>query len=73
MRILILRYKKNRRKAKHVRFLENRIAFLHNEIVSASFRGEYSFNKNITVIKGNLENKAKLLKKYNRRLKLILY
>ena len=73
MRILILRYKKNRRKAKHVRFLENRIAFLHSEIVSASFRGEYSFNKNITVIKGNLENKAKLLKKYNRRLKLILY
>ncbi len=73
MRILIRRYKKNRRKAKHVRFLENRIAFLHNEIVSASFRGEYSFNKNITVIHGNLENKAKLLKKYNRRLKILIY
>jgi len=73
MRILIRRYKKSRRKAKHVKFLENRIAFLHNEIVSASFNGEYSFNKNITVIKGNLENKAKLLKKYNRRLKILIY
>ena len=73
MRILIRRYKKNRRKAKHVRFLENRIAFLHNEIVSASFKSEYSFNKNITVMHGNIENKAKLLKKYNRRLKLIVY
>lgn len=73
MRILIRRYKKNRRKAKHVRFLENRIAFLHNEIVSASFKSEYSFNKNITVMHGNIENKAKLLKKYNRRLKILIY
>ena len=73
MRILIRRYKKNRRKQQHVSFLENRIAFLHNEIVSASFKGEYSFNKNITVIHGNIENKAKLLKKYNRRLKILIY
>ena len=73
MRTLIRRYKKNRRKAKHVKFLENRIAFLHNEIVSASFKGEFQFNKGITVIYSNVENKAKLLKKYNRRLKLIVY
>ena len=73
MRTLIRRYKKNRRKAKHVMFLENRIAFLHNEIVSASFKSEYSFNKNITVMRGNIENKAKLLRKYNRRLKILIY
>jgi hypothetical protein len=73
MRTLIRRYKKNRRKAKHVRFLENRIAFLHNEIVSASFKGEFQFNKGITVIYSNVENKAKLLKKYNRRLKILIY
>lgn len=73
MQTLIRRYKKNRRKAKHVRFLENRIAFLHSEIVSASFKSEYSFNKNITVMHGNIENKAKLLKKYNRRLKILIY
>lgn len=73
MRILIRRYKKNRRKAKHVKFLENRIAFLHNDIVSASFKGEYSLNKNITVLHGNIENKAKLLRKYNRRLKILIY
>jgi hypothetical protein len=73
MRTLIRRYKKNRRKAKHVKFLENRIAFLHNEIVSASFKGEFQFNKGITVIYSNVENKAKLLKKYNRRLKILIY
>jgi len=73
MRTLIRRYKKNKRKAKHVKFLENRITFLHSEIVNASFKSEYSFNKNITVVHGNVENKAKLLKKYNRRLKLLIY
>jgi plasmid replication initiation protein len=73
MRVLIQKYKKNKRKANHVRFLENRIAFLHNEIVSASFNSEYSLNKNITVMHGNIENKAKLLKKYNRRLKILIY
>ena len=73
MRTLIQRYKKKKRKTNHVKFLENRIAFLHNEIVKAAFKSEYSFNKNITVFGGNIENKAKLLKKYNRRLKLLIY
>lgn len=73
MQALVQKLKKKRRKAEHVRYLENRIVFLHNEIVNASFKGEYSFNKNITVIHGNLENKAKLLKKYNRRLKILIY
>jgi hypothetical protein len=73
MRILIQRLKKKRRKAEHVKFLENRITLIHSEIVSASFESEYSFNKNITIMHGNIENKAKLLKKYNRRLKILIY
>ena len=73
MRILIQKFKKNRRKAKHVKFLHLKIAELHSEIIAESFKGEYSFNKNITILGGNIENKAKLLKKYNRRLKLIVY
>ena len=73
MRTLILRYKKKKRKAKHVKFLENKITFLHNEIVKAAFKSEYNFNKNITIFGGNIENKAKLLKKYNRRLKILIY
>ena len=73
MRTLIQKLKKQRRKADHVRYLENRISNLHNEIVSASFNSEYSLNKNITVLHGNIENKAKLLKKYNRRLKILIY
>lgn len=71
MRRLIQRYKHRQRKAKHVRFISNRITYLHNEIVKASFKSEYSFNKNITITRGNIEVKAKLLSKYNRRLKLI--
>jgi hypothetical protein len=71
MRRLIQRYRYKQRKAKHVRFLSNRITYLHNEIVKASFKSEYSFNKNITITSGNIEVKAKLLSKYNRRLKLI--
>jgi len=73
MRTLIRKLKKNRRKVKHVKFLENRILLLHNEIVTASFKGEDSYNKNITVLYGNIENKAKLLRKYNRRLKILIY
>tara|TARA_Y100000385_G_C12895704_1_gene551957 strand:+ start:469 stop:690 length:222 start_codon:yes stop_codon:yes gene_type:complete len=73
MQTLIRKLKKNRRKIKHVKFLENRILLLHNEIVTASFKGEYSYNKNITVLHGNIENKAKLLRKYNRRLKILIY
>ena len=73
MRTLIQKLKKRQRKTRHVRFLETRIASLHSEIVTASFKGEYSFNKNITILSGNIENKAKLLKKYNRRMKLLVY
>jgi hypothetical protein len=61
MRILITKLKRQKRKADHVKFLHQIIAELHGEIVIAAL------NSNIA------KNKAKLLKKYNRRLKLILY
>lgn len=73
MRALIQKLKKHRRKRQHVSLIQNRLAELNCEIISATFKSEYSCNKNITIIHGNLENKAKLLKKYNRRLKLINY
>jgi hypothetical protein len=73
MRVLTTKLKQKKRKADHVKFLHQIIAELHSDIIKASFKGEYSFNKNITILYGNIENKAKLLKKYNRRLKLILY
>ena len=64
MRALIQKLRKQQRKQRHVHHLELRIAELNNGIVR-------------DVIKGNdklkLYNKAKLLLKYNRRLKLILY
>jgi len=56
-----------------VKFLHLKIAELHGEIIAESFKGEFQFNKGITIIHSNVENKAKLLKKYNRRLKLIVY
>ena len=54
-------------------YLKDTIANLHNEIVQDVLKGEYIFNKNITVCKSNIPNKARLLKKYNRRLKWLLY
>ena len=64
MQTLIQKYKKKRRKADHVRFLENRITIIHSEIVSDVIKGNDKLN---------LYNKAKLLKKYNRRLKILIY
>lgn len=61
MRTLIQKFKKNKRKAKHVKFLHLKIAELNMEIINGVL-------KNI-----DPNNKAKLLKKYNRRLKLIVY
>jgi len=64
MRTLIQKLKKQRRKQHHVKFLQETIAELNNGIVR-------------DVIKGNdklkLYNKAKLLKKYNRRMRLLVY
>ena len=71
MRILIQRYRHKQRKAKHVKFLSNRINYLHNEIVKASFKSEYSLNKNITITRGNIEVKAKLKIKTSKTLKWV--
>tara|TARA_R110000824_G_scaffold6511_7_gene30142 strand:+ start:1845 stop:2039 length:195 start_codon:yes stop_codon:yes gene_type:complete len=64
MRALTLKLKRQQRKRRHVKLLQETIAELNNGIVK-------------DVIKGNdklkLYNKAKLLLKYNRRLRLILY
>jgi hypothetical protein len=73
MRTLALKYKKRKRKANHLLYLRETIANLHNGIVQDVLKGEYIFNKNITVCKSNIPNKARLLKKYNRRLKWLLY
>jgi hypothetical protein len=73
MRTLAVKYKKKKRKASHLLYLRGTIANLHNEIVQDVLKGEYIFNKNITVCKSNIPNKARLLKKYNRRLKWLLY
>ena len=56
--------KRRKRKAQHVRFVENKINLLNGEII----RDVISGNNKLKVY-----NKARLLKKYNRRLKLILY
>ena len=61
MRVLTTKLKQQKRKADHVKFLHQIITELHGEIVMAAL------NDNIA------KNKAILLKKYNRRLKLILY
>jgi hypothetical protein len=86
MRTLVTRYKKKKRKASHLLYLRETIVNLHNEIVQDVLKGEYIFNKNTTVCqcgnskhflniwgKSNIPNKARLLKKYNRRLKWLLY
>jgi hypothetical protein len=73
MRTLAIKYKKKKRKASHLLYLRGTIANLHNEIVQDVLKGEYIFNKNITVCKSKITNKARLLKKYNRRLKWLLY
>ena len=58
---LLTKLKKHRRKLQHVEFLRMQVNSLHNEIVSDTINGI------------DASNKAKLIKKYNRRLILILY
>ncbi len=64
MRIYLNALKRRKRKAQHVRFMENKINLLNGEII----RDVISGNNKLKVY-----NKARLLNKYNRRLKLILY
>jgi len=65
MRTLALKYKKKKRKASHLLYLREAIANLHNEIVQDVLKNEF--------IESKTTNKARLLKKYNRRLKWLLY
>ncbi len=64
MRTYLNALKRRKRKAQHVRFMENKINLLNGEII----RDVISGNNKLKVY-----NKARLLNKYNRRLKLILY
>lgn len=64
MKTYLRKLKRRKRKAQHVMFMENQINLLNNEIITDVLRGNYKLK---------VYNKAKLLKKYNRRLKLILY
>jgi hypothetical protein len=61
MQILVQKLKKRKRKTRHVNLLEDRIAELNAEII---YNALNSITNTIP---------AKLIKKYNRRLKLILY
>jgi|TARA_B110000879_G_scaffold98419_1_gene133869 hypothetical protein len=65
MRILVTKYKKIKRKALHAAFLQETIVELNNGIVRDVISSDYYGD--------SLQNKAKLLKKYNRRLKWLLY
>ena len=64
MKTYLIALKRRKRKAQHVRFMENKINLLNGEII----RDVISGNDKLKVY-----NKARLLNKYNRRLKLILY
>lgn len=61
MRKYLKELKRKKRKANHVMFLHQVITELHKEIVIATLNDKVA------------KNKAKLLRKYNRRLMLISY
>ena len=65
MRALTQKLKKQRRKQLHIRFLQETIVELNNGIVRDVISLAYDRN--------SLQNKAKLLKKYNRRMRLLVY
>ena len=65
MRALTQKLKKQQRKQRHIRFLQETIVELNNgivrDVISLDYQGD------------SLQNKAKLLKKYNRRMRLLVY
>ena len=73
MRTLAVKYKKKKRKANHILHIRNTIASLHSEIVKGVLEGVKSNNEFSINLDSNIANKAMLLKKYNRRLKWLLY
>jgi len=73
MRILTLKLKRQQRKRRHVKLLQETIAELNNVIVRDVISADFQENKKIIICHSRLQNNAKLLLKYNRRLRLILY
>ena len=73
MRTLSVNYKKKKRKANHILHIRNTIASLHSEIVKGVLEGVKSKDEFSINLDSNIANKARLLKKYNRRLKLITF
>ena len=65
MRALTQKLKKQQRKQRHIKFLQETIVELNNgivrDVISLDYQGD------------SLQNKAKLLKKYNRRMRLLVY
>jgi len=72
MQTLIANYKKKKRKAKHLLYLRIIVTNLHSEIVKDVLEGVVYDGFSIN-LDSNIPNKARLLKKYNRRLKWLLY
>jgi len=73
MRALTLKLKRQQRKRRHVKLLQETIAELNNVIVRDVISADFQENKKIIICHSRLQNNAKLLLKYNRRLRLILY
>lgn len=73
MRALTLKLKRQQRKRRHVKLLQETIAELNNGIVRDVISADFQENKKIIICHSRLQNNAKLLLKYNRRLRLILY
>jgi len=73
MRILTLKLKRQRRKRRHIKLLQETIAELNNGIVRDVISDDFQENNKIIICHSRLQNKAKLLLKYNRRLRLITY
>ena len=73
MQTLAVKYKKKKRKTNHILHLRNTIANLHSEIVKGVLEGVRSKDEFSINLDSNIANKARLLKKYNRRLKWLLY
>ena len=65
MRTLTQKLKKQRRKQRHIGFLQETITAISNDILRDVISLAYDRN--------SLQNKAKLLKKYNRRMRLLVY
>lgn len=73
MRTLTQKLKKQRRKQRHIRFLQETITVISNDILRDVISAEFQENKKIIICHSRLQNKAKLLKKYNRRMRLLVY